>query len=145
MCTSKAWVHVPCLMITKIMILIILCHFSSCIILHATKVACKLQRYRDRGCWQLLPTSCHFSSTKFCKHVFWVVPRVEQMGTAFHSYTLHTASSWVTLQASMFTASYHVPVSLPIPVCNSDFREVVVCIHLLLVLQRLMLTSKLWP
>lgn len=60
----------PCLMITKIMILIILCHFSSCIILHATKVACKLQRYRDRGCWQLLPTSCHFSSTKSCKHMF---------------------------------------------------------------------------
>lgn len=131
---SKAWVHVSRLMIIKIMILFILCYFSSCIILHATKVACE-HRYRGGGCWQLFSISCRFSSTESCNTK--VVPGAEWKGTAFHSYAPHTTSSWVTLHASMFAASLPTAVTWCIPVCNSDFREVMMfCIHLLLVLQK---------
>lgn len=66
---SKAWVHVSCLMTIKIMILFIWCNFSSCIILHATKVACE-HRYRGGGCWQLFSINCHFSSTRSCNTHF---------------------------------------------------------------------------
>lgn len=90
---SKAWVHVSRLMIIKIMVLFILCYFSSCIILHATKVACE-HRYRGGGCWQLFSISCRFSSTESCNTK--VVPGAEWKGTAFHSYAPHTTSSWVT-------------------------------------------------